>query len=183
MMHQHIQHVFEVVIEGVRNLSTFSNTIWGEADCFIQYHFPKQLQQPEEEGRQKGQPSIAVSSDDDIELHPYRTSTTLYTPDPSFSHETKHILSLPVSIPVQKALMGCYRANGMSIELWKRFYYPNIRDQLVAKVPVYLIINIVIKFWFSRFDRPPYLLLSCVQLLQCGGQSLLVFNHSVSHLL
>lgn len=127
--------MFEVVIEGVRNLSAFTNTIWGETDCFVQYHFPKQLQQPEEEGRQKGQPSIAVLSNDDIELYPYRTSTVLCTPDPSFSHEARHILILPVDVPVQKALMSCYRAGGMGIELWKRFYYPNIRDQLVAKVP------------------------------------------------
>ena len=127
--HQYIQHVFEVVVEGVRDLSLFTNTIWGEADCFVQYHFPKQFQQPEEDGRQSS--SIAH---DDIELHPYRTSTTLCTPDPSFSHETKHILTLPVDTPVQKALMACYRAGGMGIELWKRFYYPNIRDQLVAKV-------------------------------------------------
>lgn len=130
-VHQFIQHVFEVVIEGVRDLSLFNNTIWGEADCFIQYHFPKQLQQVEEEGRQQGEISI---TNDDIELHPYRTSTTLCTPDPSFSHETRHIVTLPVDIPVQKALMLCYRAGGMGIELWKRFYYPNIRDQLVAKV-------------------------------------------------
>lgn len=140
-MHQYIQHVFEVVVEGVRDLSLFANTIWGEADCFVQYHFPKQLQQLEEDGRQS---SIAH---DDIELHPYRTSTTLCTPDPSFSHETKHILTLPVDTPVQKALMACYRAGGMGIELWKRFYYPNIRDQLVAKVPN--LINIIISLIYT----------------------------------
>lgn len=134
-MHQCTQHVFEVVIEGVRDLSLFANTIWGEADCFIQYHFPKQLQQLlEEDGRQQGQSSGDGLSDNDIELHPYRTSTSLCTPNPSFSHETRHIVTLPADIPVQKALMSCYRAGGMGIELWKRFYYPNIRDQLVAKV-------------------------------------------------
>ena len=178
-MHQYIQHVFEVVVEGIRDLSLFANTIWGEADCFVQYHFPKQLQQLEEDGRQQGKPSIV---DDDIELHPYRTSTTLCTPDPSFSHETKHILTLPVDTPVQKALMACYRAGGMGIELWKRFYYPNIRDQLVAKVPNLIIIlfNIVN---FLSCDRQLCLLLSCVQLSQCGGQLLLVSSHSVFHLL
>ena len=139
-MHQYVQHVFEVVVEGIRDLSLFANTIWGEADCFVQYHFPKQLQQLEEDGRQQGKPSSIA--DDDIELHPYRTSTTLCTPDPSFSHETKHILTLPVDTPVQKALMACYRAGGMGIELWKRFYYPNIRDQLVAKVPNLIIMII-----------------------------------------
>ena len=33
-------HVFEVTVDGVRGLSVFSNTVWGEADCFVQYHFP-----------------------------------------------------------------------------------------------------------------------------------------------
>ena len=122
-MHQYTQHVFEVVVEGVRDLSLFTNTIWGEADCFVQYHFPKQL-------GEEGKPNNI----DDIELHPHRTNTALCTPDPSFSHETRHILTLPADTPVQKALMSCYRAGGMGIELWKRFYYPNIRDQLVAKV-------------------------------------------------
>ena len=136
-MHQYTQHVFEVVIEGVRDLSLFTNTIWGEADCFVQYHFPKQLQQQEEDGGQQGKPSsvgLSNSINDDIELHPYRTNTALCTPDPSFSHETRHILTLPAETPVQKALMSSYRAGGMGIELWKRFYYPNIRDQLVAKL-------------------------------------------------
>ena len=27
-------------MDGVRGLSVFSNTVWGEADCFVQYHFP-----------------------------------------------------------------------------------------------------------------------------------------------
>ena len=134
-VHRCIQHVFEVVIEGVRNLSLFTDNIWGEADCFIQYHFPKQLGQLGlEDRREQGNPCNAELSNNDMELHPYRTSTALCTPDPSFSHETRHTLILPADIPVQKALMSCYRAGGMSIELWKRFYYPNIRDQLVAKV-------------------------------------------------
>ena len=33
-------HAFEVTVDGVRGLSVFSNTVWGEADCFVQYHFP-----------------------------------------------------------------------------------------------------------------------------------------------
>ena len=177
-----MQHVFEVIIEGVRDLSSFTNTIWGEADCFIQYHFPKQFQQVEEDSKQQGKHSIVP--DDDIELHPYRTSTTLCTPDPSFSHETKHILTLPLNSPVQKALMSCYRAGGMGIELWKRFYHPNIRDQLVAKVldSINAIAWYCVGFLFMMY-RQLFLLQNCVQLLQCGGRLLLVSNLSVFHLL
>ena len=39
-----VEHIFEIVIEGVRGLSLFENMIWGEADCFVQYSFPTQQQ-------------------------------------------------------------------------------------------------------------------------------------------
>lgn len=35
-----LRHQFLVVVEGVRELQVPANTVWGEADCFIQYHFP-----------------------------------------------------------------------------------------------------------------------------------------------
>ena len=44
-----VEHVFTVCIEGVREMTAFASTVWGEADCFVQYHFP------------------SVSSDDDDE--------------------------------------------------------------------------------------------------------------------
>ena len=33
-------HQFTVQVEGIRDLEMASTTVWGEADCFIQYHFP-----------------------------------------------------------------------------------------------------------------------------------------------
>lgn len=39
-----VDHSFEIVIEGVRGLQLFDNMIWGEADCFVQYHFPVQVE-------------------------------------------------------------------------------------------------------------------------------------------
>jgi len=139
---QNIRHIFEVVIEGIRGLSIFMNSVWGEADCFVQYHFPKQLQQKENKDMDH---TATLSCDSDIQLYPFRTNTALCTPDPSFSHETRHILTLPTDCPVQKALMTSYRAGGMSAELWKRFYSPNIRDQLVAKVHRNVCTNCVIQ--------------------------------------
>lgn len=35
-------HQFIVQVGGVRELEVGTNTVWGEADCFIQYHFPTQ---------------------------------------------------------------------------------------------------------------------------------------------
>ena len=38
-----VEHLFEVIIESVSGLKLLDNMIWGEADCFIQYHFPAQM--------------------------------------------------------------------------------------------------------------------------------------------
>ena len=60
---------------------------------------------------------------------------TLCVPNPTFDHETRHSLSLPLSHLVQRAIMTtCHSSGGVTFELWRRFYYPNIRDQLIAKV-------------------------------------------------
>lgn len=37
-----VEHLFEVVIEGVNGLKLLDNMIWGEADSFVQFHFPSQ---------------------------------------------------------------------------------------------------------------------------------------------
>ena len=118
-----------MTIEGVRNLSAFNNTVWGETDCFVQYHFPTQL--PDEDT-------------ETLMLQPCRTETTLCVPNPSFTHSTEHTLTLAHEVPLQQELVrvcgqghrGTGRGlnGGVPIELWRRFYYPNIRDQLIAKV-------------------------------------------------
>ena len=79
----------------------------------------------------------AVCSPAALSLFPYRTPSTLYMPNPSFAHATQHHLCLPVEQPVGQALVTAC-GHGMSghipFELWRRFYFPNIRDQLLAKV-------------------------------------------------
>lgn len=35
-----VQHVFELWIQSVSGLCVPANAVWGEADCFIRYHFP-----------------------------------------------------------------------------------------------------------------------------------------------
>ena len=75
-------------------------------------------------------------------LHNHRTSTTLCIPDTTFNDIARHTIVLPQSLPVQRYLLAAYHgswssiatAPGITFELWKRHYYPNIRDQLVAKV-------------------------------------------------
>ena len=45
-----VEHVFEVSIEGMRGLQLLESMIWGEADCFIQYHFPSQTHTKQQGG-------------------------------------------------------------------------------------------------------------------------------------
>ena len=121
-----------MTVEGVCNLSAFNNTVWGETDCFVQYHFPTQL--PDEDG----------SNTETLMLQPCRTETTLCVPNPSFTHSTQHTLTLAHGVPIQQELVrvcgqghretGRGLNGGVPFELWRRFYYPNIRDQLIAKV-------------------------------------------------
>lgn len=36
------EHIFEIKVERVKGLTPLQSTVWGEADCFIQYSFPAQ---------------------------------------------------------------------------------------------------------------------------------------------
>lgn len=37
-----MEHHFELHIEKVKGLAPLQATVWGEADCYIQYYFPVQ---------------------------------------------------------------------------------------------------------------------------------------------
>ncbi|NXA65660.1 C2CD3 protein, partial [Mohoua ochrocephala] len=126
-----MEHVFEIHVESVKGLTPLQSTVWGEADCYIQYYFPVQeagcgaLQGP-------GLP------EDGITLKPFRTATTLCVPDPIFNDEHHHSLLVPADVPVQRLLVSAFMASGaagggIQFEVWCRYYYPNVRDQLVAK--------------------------------------------------
>ena len=71
-------------------------------------------------------------------LKAYRTSTTLCVPDPVFNDVTRHRLSLAESRPVQQELLtSCAGAGGggggVPFEVWCRYYYPNVREQVIAR--------------------------------------------------
>ena len=44
-----VEHNFEVAVESVRGLPSLNTAVWGEADCYVQYHFPGLSQQPQGE--------------------------------------------------------------------------------------------------------------------------------------
>ncbi|NXD45338.1 C2CD3 protein, partial [Copsychus sechellarum] len=126
-----VEHVFEIHVEGVKGLTPLQSTVWGEADCYVQYHFP--VQEPGC-GALQG-PGL---HQDGITLKPFRTTTTLCVPDPIFNDEHHHSLSVPADVPVQRLLLSAFMApgaagGGIQFEVWCRYYYPNVRDQLVAR--------------------------------------------------
>ncbi|KAK3561028.1 hypothetical protein QTP86_025710 [Hemibagrus guttatus] len=125
------EHVFLVRIERVKGLTPLQSTIWGEADCYIQYSFPTQ-----EDAWQDIDPHIVESY---VNLKSFRTATTLCMPDPVFGHCGTHVLVAPPGVPVQRLLLsslasqGFSNGGGIQFEVWCRYYYPNVREQLVAR--------------------------------------------------
>lgn len=80
-------------------------------------------------------------------LQPHRTPTTLCVPEPVFHDVARHTFKLPQGFPVQKHLLAAFTGSwvalpsipgsgGVPFEVWRRYYYPNIRDQMVAKVEI-----------------------------------------------
>ncbi|MBN3277302.1 C2CD3 protein, partial [Polyodon spathula] len=126
------EHIFEIKVERVKGLTPLQSTVWGEADCFIQYSFPTQDTESE-----KNLDSQALESG--VSLRPFRTTTTLCVPDPVFNDSQSHTLVLPADVPVQRLLLsacssqGLAGGGGIQFEVWCRYYYPNVRDQVVAR--------------------------------------------------
>uniref|UniRef100_A0A3B5A3F2 C2 domain containing 3 centriole elongation regulator n=1 Tax=Stegastes partitus TaxID=144197 RepID=A0A3B5A3F2_9TELE len=126
-----VKHVFAIRVERVSGLTPLQSTVWGEADCYIQYSFPCQ----------EGDVSTILDHDliESVNLKPFRTTTTLCIPDPVFGHTETHVLVAPEGVPVQRLLLSSLSSRGLSggggvqFEVWCRYYYPNVRDQLVAR--------------------------------------------------
>uniref|UniRef100_A0A8D2DGX9 C2 domain-containing protein 3 n=1 Tax=Sciurus vulgaris TaxID=55149 RepID=A0A8D2DGX9_SCIVU len=127
-----MEHHFEFHIEMVKGLAPLQTTVWGEADCYVQYYFPFQDSQS---NMLKGPEFL----ENGIALKSFRTATTLCVPDPIFNSEHHHSLLLPAEVPVQRLLLSVFSAQGLvpgggvQFEIWCRYYYPNVRDQMVAK--------------------------------------------------
>nr|XP_060623141.1 C2 domain-containing protein 3 [Anolis sagrei ordinatus] len=129
-----MEHVFEIHLESIKGLTPLQSTVWGEADCYVQYHFP--VQESESSDVLRG----AEFSESGFAIKPFRSATTLCVLDPTFSEERHHALLVPADIPVQRLLLSAFSAQGIAgggggiqFEVWCRYYYPNVRDQMVAR--------------------------------------------------
>lgn len=127
-----MEHHFELHVEKIKGLAPLQATVWGEADCYVQYYFPVQDSQC---SALKGPEFL----ENGVTLKPFRSTTTLCVPDPIFNSEHCHSLLLPTEVPVQRLLLSAFSAQGLmpgggvQFEIWCRYYYPNVRDQMVAK--------------------------------------------------
>lgn len=127
-----MEHHFELHVDKVKGLVPLQATVWGEADCYVQYYFPVQDSQST---MLKGLEFL----ENGITLKPFRSATTLCVPDPIFNSQHHHSLLLPTEVPVQRLLLSAFSAQalvpggGVHFEIWCRYYYPNVRDQMVAK--------------------------------------------------
>ncbi|CAB1347917.1 unnamed protein product, partial [Coregonus sp. 'balchen'] len=74
------EHLFVVKVESVKGLTPLQSTVWGEADCYVQYTFPTQEEPPAQS----------------VNLRQFRTTTTLCVPDPVFGHSESHVLLAPL---------------------------------------------------------------------------------------
>ncbi|CAF0752136.1 unnamed protein product [Didymodactylos carnosus] len=135
---QSVEHQFEIMIEGINGLRAFESLIWGESDCFIQYHFPVQID------KQQSSNSKTISGLTDnrnrlaFQMRVNRTAATLCTSDPTFHDCGKFRYILSPSEALHKPFFAAYQSvpsfeASIPFEVWTRFYYPNIRDQLLAK--------------------------------------------------
>jgi C2 domain-containing protein 3 len=116
-------HVLRITIRAVKNLSSLNSEIWGASDCFVQYHFPSQHMQSEGTSPAKA-PCPYI---------PHRTPTIMCVADPIFNQEMVHAYTLPSSHSLEHVLLSACPSSSVPFQVWKRYYYPNIRDQLVAK--------------------------------------------------
>ena len=109
------RHMFHVTVNSVQDMDMFEGSSWGATDCFISFTLP-------------------VSAGAALpELKTYTTSISSAAPHMKFNHRTTSSLVLSDAVSVQQYLSSTLEDNSVVFELWRRFYYPNVRDQVCAR--------------------------------------------------
>ncbi|NXE29401.1 C2CD3 protein, partial [Ardeotis kori] len=114
-----MEHVFEIHVESVKGLTPLQSTVWGEADCYVQYYFPVQ------------EPGCSA------------LQGTGLPEDGEFQHLCRQHGQWdrvhPQQVHPQHPAVWCRRHAGgegsiqRDLDRLERYYYPNVRDQMVAK--------------------------------------------------
>ena len=109
------RHMFNVTINSVQDMDMFEGSSWGATDCFISFTLP------------------VSSGSAPPELKTNSTTLSSAAPHMKFNHRTTSSLVLSDTVSVQQYLSSTLEDNSVMFELWRRFYYPNVRDQVCAR--------------------------------------------------
>jgi C2 domain-containing protein 3 len=107
-----IEHHFELMIESINGLRAFESMVWGESDCFIQYLFP--IQQEQEQQQQL----TNANSIKPFQFRTMRTAATLCTSDPTFHDSSKFRYLLSPADALHKYFYAGKKPNNQVIKFF-----------------------------------------------------------------
>ncbi|KAI6652229.1 C2 domain-containing protein 3 isoform X2 [Oopsacas minuta] len=87
------EHVFEICIEGAKDVHPLGSGVWGETDCYVSYKFPISTRNEH------------YTMDEQVELTTFNTPTTLSLPAPNFSAHHTHKIFLRGGTSLQQILL------------------------------------------------------------------------------
>ena len=124
------KHTFEVTVVSTADLSIFEETLNGEADCFVQYHFPET---PAAAAVVDSNGTVKIDATSNVlERKALQTPTVVCVPNATFDAHADHCITLPSHISVTGELAHSL-PEGLDFELWQRLYYPTVCDKLIGK--------------------------------------------------
>lgn len=125
------EHRLELIIPHARNLDVFGDTLYGEADCYIQYVFP-------ETGAAQLEAIYSRAGHGDMDgggttsqRRETRSQPVLCLPNAALDHKRTHMLVAGPREELADVLLP-HLEEGLQIALYKRRYYPNVRDEHIA---------------------------------------------------
>ena len=113
------RHMLSVTVNTIQDMIMFEGSSWGATDCFVSFSLPSGVKTPPD-------------------LKTFSSSVCSSAPHMKFNHKTTTSLILPDTVSLLQFLSQTLQDNCVVFELWRRFYYPNIRDQMCAKGSVTL---------------------------------------------
>jgi hypothetical protein len=122
------RHTFAVKVMSTAGLDMFEETLTGEADCFVQFHFPET---PAATVVHNGSVNIKPGANS-IQRQPQQTPAVVCVPIATFDARSEHTITLRSDVPLAGELAKAL-PEGLDFELWQRLYYPTVCDKLIGK--------------------------------------------------
>ena len=113
-----IKHLLQVTVKSIENAELLNNGRFGETDCYVSYFLPS------------CGPSFLSS---DASLKKVTSQTCNSESYMKFDSPNTVCFILPENESPQGFLSRHLEDNSLKFELWRRFYYPNVRDQVYGR--------------------------------------------------